>query len=284
MIRILRTLLILGRVSTLPTVWSNCLAGWWLGGGGRYSALPWLLFGSTFLYAGGTFLNDAFDADFDQQHRRVRPIPGGLIELEAVRRLGLAWLAIGWLILLWLGRVPAALGLLLIACILAYNSLHRLITFSSVFLGICRFFLYVIAASVATDGVTGWSIWCGLAMACYLMGVGYFLPRERKHGALSHWPLVLLAIPVFLALLMNADGFRSAALLLSATVVLWVARSLRYTLWSNERDLARTISGLLAGIVFVDWLAAADTPREWSAAFIALFAATLLLQRFDPSA
>ena len=26
----LRTLLILGRVSNLPTVWSNCLAGWWL--------------------------------------------------------------------------------------------------------------------------------------------------------------------------------------------------------------------------------------------------------------
>ena len=27
----LRTLLILGRVSNLPTVWSNCLAGWIMG-------------------------------------------------------------------------------------------------------------------------------------------------------------------------------------------------------------------------------------------------------------
>ena len=31
----LRTLLILGRVSNLPTVWSDCLAAWWLGGGGN---------------------------------------------------------------------------------------------------------------------------------------------------------------------------------------------------------------------------------------------------------
>src|SRR5215831_8695630 len=104
----LRTLLILGRVSTLPTVWSNCLAGWWLGGTGRFKTLPWLLFGGTFLYLGGAFLNDAFDADFDQEHRRTRPIPGGAIRLESVRRLGLVWLVLGWLSLLWLGQVSGA--------------------------------------------------------------------------------------------------------------------------------------------------------------------------------
>ena len=31
----LRTLLVLGRASNLPTVWSNCFAGWLLGGGGE---------------------------------------------------------------------------------------------------------------------------------------------------------------------------------------------------------------------------------------------------------
>ena len=32
----LRTLLVLGRVSNLPTVWSNCFAGWLLAGGGLW--------------------------------------------------------------------------------------------------------------------------------------------------------------------------------------------------------------------------------------------------------
>ena len=76
-LRYLRALLILGRVSNLPTVWSNCLAGWWLGGGGNYANLLLLLLGATLLYAGGMFLNDAFDAEFDTQYRRARPIPSG---------------------------------------------------------------------------------------------------------------------------------------------------------------------------------------------------------------
>ena len=48
----LRTLLILGRVSNLPTVWLNCLAGWRLGGGGNYWKLPFLLLGLSLLAFG----------------------------------------------------------------------------------------------------------------------------------------------------------------------------------------------------------------------------------------
>jgi 4-hydroxybenzoate polyprenyltransferase len=65
-IRRLRALLALSRVSHLPTVWSNCLAGWWLGGHGNFAKLPLLFLGVSALYTGGMFLNDAFDADFDR--------------------------------------------------------------------------------------------------------------------------------------------------------------------------------------------------------------------------
>ena len=84
----LRTLLILGRVSNLPTVWSNCLAGWWLGGGGNFWKLPFLLLGISLLYTGGMFLNDAFDEEFDRQRRAERPIPTGKISASLVWRLG----------------------------------------------------------------------------------------------------------------------------------------------------------------------------------------------------
>ena len=90
-----RSLLILGRVSNLPTVWSNCLAGWWLGGGGNTWKLPFLFCGVTLLYIGGMYLNDAFDADFDQQHRRERPIPSGAVSLSVVWRLGFGFLLLG---------------------------------------------------------------------------------------------------------------------------------------------------------------------------------------------
>src|SRR3984957_11883427 len=91
----LRTLLILGRVSNLPTVWSNCLAGWWLAGGGSFWKLLLLLFGTSALYTDGMFLNDAFDVDFDRQRRPTRPIPIGAITEEWVWIYGWGWMLLG---------------------------------------------------------------------------------------------------------------------------------------------------------------------------------------------
>src|SRR3954466_334869 len=140
----LRTLLVLGRVSNLPTVWSNCLAGWWLGGGGKTEALPFLLCGASLIYIGGMFLNDAFDVEFDRQHRKERPIPSGGIALDAVWRWGFAGLALGAVCLLWPGKLTGGLGLLLVFSVLLYDAVHKLIAFSPVLMGLCRFLLYVI--------------------------------------------------------------------------------------------------------------------------------------------
>ena len=128
----LRTLLILGRISNLPTVWSNCLAGWILGGSG--SALRFILLcaGASLLYIGGMYLNDAFDAQFDQQHRRERPIPSGAISERAVWQLGFAWLALGLLLLSSLGFATAFLALLLALTILLYDAIHKIFAFSPV--------------------------------------------------------------------------------------------------------------------------------------------------------
>src|SRR5438477_2617411 len=122
----LRTLLILGRVSNLPTVWSNCLAGWLLGGGGQLRRLAVLCAGATFLYVGGMYLNDAFDAQFDQQHRPERPIPSGAIRAAAVWKWGLSWLVIGLVGLSFLGKVTAVMAALLAISILIYDAIHKI--------------------------------------------------------------------------------------------------------------------------------------------------------------
>jgi hypothetical protein len=290
---VLRTVLTLSRPAGLPTIWSNCLAGWWLGGGGNPAGACLLLAGATLLYLGGVFLNDAFDADYDLQHRRTRPIPSRQISRKAVLRWGLGWLIGGALLLLWAGKVTGGFGLGLVFFILLYNALHRLVTFSPVLLGICRFSLYVLGASVAERGVTGWAIWCGVALGVYMVGWGYFARWKNRADQAQYWPAFLLAAPILLALLMDADGYRQAALLLSAILGLWGLRCLRQTFWSPDRNLSRTLSGLAAGIVFVDWLAAcpvamaagqSPTPiRSLSAAFIGLFLATLALQRLAPT-
>jgi len=278
----LRTWLALSRPGGLPTVWSNCLAGWWLGGGGNTERLPFLFGGATLLYFGGAFLNDAFDAAFDQDHRRVRPIPSGAIGLETVSACGLVSLGIGALCLLWVGTVSGGLGLALACCIVCYNAIHRVLTLSPALLGICRFFLYVIGASTAASGVTGWSIWCGLALAMYITGAGWVARPETISGPGRYWPLAPLAAPILLAQIMDDNGYRQAGLLLSAVLALWTVRSLRPSLWSAEKDIPRTVAGLAAGIIFVDLLAVANAPREISVIFLLLFGAALLLQRPTP--
>ena len=69
----------------------------------------------------------------------------------------------------------------------------------------------------------------------------------------------------------------------SVVRTLWVLRCLRSYLWSMDRQIGRTVSGLLAGIVFVDWLAVADAPRSVGLVFLALFGLANLFQRFVPA-
>ncbi|HYV27308.1 MAG TPA: hypothetical protein VFA77_07225, partial [Candidatus Eisenbacteria bacterium] len=68
-----------------------------------------------------------------------------------------------------------------------------------------------------------------------------------------------------------------------AALGLWIVRALRQTFWASPPRVAVTVSWLLAGIVFVDWLAVADVPRSVSFIFIALFLGALIFQRVVPA-
>jgi len=279
-----RTLLLLGRVSNLPTVWSNCLAGWLLGGGGE-SGLKFaaLCAGTTCLYLGGMFLNDAFDADFDRQHRKERPIPSAAIDVGEVWIWGFSWLAVGTLFLALLGATPAFLGLVLAGTIVLYDAVHKIITFSPVLMAACRFLLYLVAASTGRQGVTGLAGWSALVLGAYIVGLSYLARKESPRGPLRHWPCYLLAAPVLLALLVNDGAYRMRALVLSAILGAWIIRCLRYTFGGPNRSIGLTVSGLLAGIVLVDLLAVADAAASMGWIFALFFVAALLFQRFIPA-
>ena len=284
-VRQLRTLLVLGRVSDLPTVWSNCLAGWWLGGGGHGGKLPLLLFGVSALFTGGAFLNDAFDADFDRQRRASRPIPSGAISAAAVWRWSFAWLGLGTLALAVLGRTTGVLTLILLACVIIYNATHKVLIASPWLLGLCRFWVYVIAGSTGVCwGVNGGPIWCGVALAFYVAGVSCVARQGSFRGPVPSWTLLLLAAPVLLAMLMNTGRAQTDAMLLSLVLGLWIARCARTIFQPGEVNVGRIVSGLLAGIVLVDWLAVAPQIAHGLsfAVFVPIFGVTLWLQRLAP--
>lgn len=83
----------LGRVSNLPTVWSNSLTGIVLAGGDpRDPRSGFLLLAFTLFYVAGMFLNDAFDRNIDAVERPERPIPSGQVSSNTVFVAGFAML------------------------------------------------------------------------------------------------------------------------------------------------------------------------------------------------
>lgn len=277
------TLLVLGRVSNLPTVWSNCLAAWLLAGGGPTWRLAAVALGGSLLYLGGMYLNDYLDVEFDRQHRPNRPIPAGYIRAVHVRDLGLGLILAGILVLVFVARADVILTYALVVAIGVYDLAHKAVQFSPMLVALCRFLLYLVTASAAPDGVVGLAVWSGLALAAYVAGLSYLARKEATRGPFHWWPLVLLAAPILLALLANGGEYRQAALWLGLVFVIWILPSLRHALRESQPNIGLTVSGLLAGIVLVDLLAVAGGTPGLVVVFAGLFVLTLLAQRYIPA-
>jgi 4-hydroxybenzoate polyprenyltransferase len=267
-------LLALGRVSHLPTVWSNCLAAWLLGGGGSTSRLGWVCLGATFLFMGGAFLNDAFDADFDRQHRAHRPIPSGVIRIEAVWWWATVWLCGGTTVLIFLGGTTSVLALLLLGGIVLYDAVNKMTALSPFILGACRALLYTAAAGAARDGVSGLAIWSGLALGAYVAGLTALVRSEAMKTPVDRWPILLLFVPVGLALLVNNGDYRWRGLGLGLVVCVWTLRCLRFSWRRPDPNLVQTVDGLISGIVLVDWLAVAGGDQFAGLTLLILFGIT----------
>ncbi len=206
----MKTWMTVGRVSNLPTVWTNTLAAALLassaGALAPPSSLVWILLLAmlSLLYLVGMLLNDLLDADWDQQHHNPRPITLGLVSRRQVRLA--TWLAL-------LLAAAAALGLsrlieqphwllasvtLLVGCILGYNLLHKKYAHSVWLMGACRSALYLTAA--ASLAMPTQPIWlCALLLGVYISGLTYLARQEHLNQLLSRLPLVLMLSPLALA-------------------------------------------------------------------------------------
>ncbi len=289
----LRDALILGRVSNLPTVWTNTLVGLALSGGaaggaaGGARALPLLLALSLF-YLGGMYLNDAFDAALDAVERPERPIPSGRVGRGSVFALGFAMLGGGLALLLWLGLAggtgywPAAAGLALAAAILFYDWHHKNNPLGPLVMGLCRVLVYVTAGlSVAVPLPT--TLWLAAgALLCYLIGLTYIAKQENLGRIANLWPLGFLAVPVVYGAVPIA-AHPTVALPWLAFLA-WTAMALWFLCRRGPGDIPRAVVGLLAGICLLDTVLIAGAGAPGLAALAVLaFPITVIFQRYVPA-
>jgi len=284
----LATLLALGRVSNLPTVWTNCVAGAVLAGGG---ALPWTLvivaLALSLFYCGGMFLNDAFDRDIDAIERPQRPIPSGRASASAVYALGAAQLALGIVLLAYAahaagGHVALALGsgVALAAAIVAYDAVHRATALSPWLMGICRALVYVCAATAVTATPKWQSLLpAASGLAAYTAGITYVSRVEVSGLASRSWPVALLMVAPA-ALLASSGGAADLRLWGALVAIGWVLYALRFATRGRAPDVPGGVVRLIAGMCVLDaaWIASGGGLASPLLALAGL-PATRLLQR-----
>ncbi|GHC11609.1 UbiA family prenyltransferase [Cerasicoccus arenae] len=258
----LQAVLQLCRVSNAPTVWSNVLAAWFLSGGTFEPALGLMLLGATALYFGGTTLNDAADADFDRQYRPERPIPSGVFSRGQVTALGLGWMLLGSVLTLLAGGGWILL-VILIACVLSYDLVHKRTTWAALLMGGGRASLFLLAASpheFAFDTSTVLLAMWGTTHFIYITGLTWRAASES--GPIEHkFPRLqslLLATPLgttLLGFLLAAGGLVS--LIFGVGLAVWTIPAWPMRVGGGEGAMPpyKSIPRLLAGIVLIDGIA-----------------------------
>jgi 4-hydroxybenzoate polyprenyltransferase len=201
-----RAYLLLARVSNLPTLWTNVLAGLaaagTLGGGRPAAELVWLGAAASLSYMGGMFLNDAFDRKADARSRPDRPIPAGDARAEEVFAAGFALLAAGWVLpvgwALASGRRAwgaAAWGAALAATILYYDWRHKRDPLAPFAMAACRGLVYCVAAAAAAGAVAAR---VGLAASVLAAYVALITFVARAAGRRAGWAIAALIAAISL--------------------------------------------------------------------------------------
>jgi 4-hydroxybenzoate polyprenyltransferase len=212
----LHTALRLGRVSNVPTVWTNVAAGMALCGAGVPPRLLALLgVAVSLFYVGGMYLNDAFDARWDAAHRPERPIPAGHVRAATVFAAGFAMLGAGAL-LVALAAPPRALlaALALGGLIVLYDLSHKNNPLSPLVMALCRVAVYAVAALSVVPCPPAALYGGAAAHNLYLVFLSTLARKETLHPALPRMIGSLVAgISLLDAALLLATGHLQLAAL-----------------------------------------------------------------------
>jgi hypothetical protein len=286
-----RVFLELGRVSNLPTVWSNVLAGAIVSGGGLGGPTLAVALAGSLFYTGGMFLNDAFDAEIDARERPERPIPSGRISRASVTVTGFGLLFAGLAVLALLtlaGQSPSGTrmlfaGLFTACAVIVYDLWHKGRPLSPVIMGLCRAGLYAMAGLSVSPTLPAPTVETAVAVLAYVVGLTHIARFETGSMVARTWPTLFVLAPALLCFFRMRE-LSGAALAIAFVAFLpalvWTVRALRIALRGGPDRIPRAVVSLIAGLSLSD---AAFTAGRGelvaSAACFACFGLTLSSQR-----
>ncbi|MFO1092117.1 MAG: UbiA family prenyltransferase [Planctomycetaceae bacterium] len=252
-----------------------------------------LLGASSCLYLAGMVFNDVFDRKIDAAERPNRPIPSGRIPLQRAVSFGTTLMIAGLVLAACAGTNSAAVALLLVACIFAYDGLLKNTPLGPLFMGGCRLLNVILGASSAGLRWTApWQlphVFVAAALGIYVAGVTWFARKEAQRSARSGLLGAMLVINLGLGLLLvlsygvwsrylswnSAPEVRTSSLLLLAMVALIINRRALAAVRDPSPALVQAaVKVMLLSIITLD---AAVIYAKLGSSGVVLAVATMLL-------
>ena len=285
----IKVALCLGRVSNLPTVWTNCLVGAGLSNNFIFDYRIFLLLLSmSLLYVSGMFLNDAFDYLIDVKERPCRPIPSGQVPRATVFAWGILLMLFGLLCFFLsliteeanLGGLGSTISVLsLCALIVFYDWQHKENPLSPFLMGACRGGVYLTAGLVYVSTLNSELILAALIGFLWVVGIT-FLAKQETQKRTQLWPVLFLMAPIVygMAKISVGESVWLMILFLLLTVIVYAVFHFR------KGSCGITIATLIAAISLLDGLLLASNGFELAALLaVCVMLLTLVLQRFIPA-
>ncbi len=307
----LRDLLAAGRISNLPTVWSNVFCGFLVTAHHlklEINSIDWkrLVIGGltgSFLYIAGCFYNDYHDQAWDASHKAERALPSGRLSPSILLFLIIISTALGIAGSYILGSTAVLTTVLLLFFIWIYTLTHKKTIWGILPMGLCRACLYFLGFACVNDlpvntppkelysflnnnGLLSVAP-IGIGILLYIAGITAVARNEAKNtlSPVIKWVGIgCLLAPVFTHFHFSTEGISYLALVMF-TLSFLTARSALI-----KKQLGKFVSISLAGLCLVDGLAYLSLPHPRPlniilgfAVMVGLYISSRLLQRIAPA-
>ena len=267
------------------------------GGAVSIAGLAGLAVASVLLYAGGTTLNDYFDAEIDARERPERPIPSGTILRRTAGALGVALLAGGILVAFAAAGPRAGLFAVALAAVIAlYDGVLKGTPAGFLAMGCARGLDVLLGMAAGTMATTAahpaWALAIPVVVALYIASVTYMAANEAtttERGAVAAAAAgVLLAVLGVLAAVVTARPPITQTVLvlvLAGGFLVWTGRALGPAYATPRPDtVGPAVGTCVLALVVLDAAFAALAGVGWAlAVLIFLVPAVSLSRLFDIS-
>jgi len=260
----LKDLLAAGRVSNLPTVWTNVVVGAAIGLSlqfGEESSSLGLSFilailAGSFLYVAGCFYNDYHDREWDAEYKPERAIPSGRLKASTLAKYTLAFTLIGVSLCGIIGMSGLAVAAWIVIFVFIYTRIHKKTALGIVPMGLCRAGLYFLGfVSVCElDGKMGLQEYLqviipAVGLMSYIAGITLVARTEasgRASPEVALLGMVLLFVPVFTHFIQGEIGISSPLYFVGGALLLVFLKE------KVGQSVGKFVSICLAGICVID--------------------------------